>query len=856
MKLELNQKTNRNLKTKELLAHHDIVFRAPKCEWSYGLPIGDGETGCLLWMTDDMLHVQINHPGLIDDIAEGKEYTPTVDEENAVCRNGAQLNIKFPCPVFETIYQEAFEERLSLRDATASIYAKTPFSEANVRAFASHADKVTVVELEAEFDEASRVHAELKRWGSRTFMYWQLHCREDKTGGLDGTDSLSEEDCLCITQKLRGTNYCIAVKPIAKEKPVLRKAGSRSVEAWYREDTHIVQKYYITAALGKDTEDAKRTALDQIRAAEEKGIKNMYEVHVREWEEFWDKSYVVLPEEMDFLENLWYTNLYYANSQMRGVFNYSNQGGVWNTYHDFSPWNGYTHYNLQMPTFSLEAANHPELTETYYRFRRNQLPYAQRYARDVKHSKGAFYSDMCDRIGRMDVQTRFNCTPGSQIAMGMYQHYCYTGDEKFLQETALPVMRATAEFYMDQLKLQDDGYYHIYNTQGYEGSFTLTDDTVSDLSMIRALFTALIPYLSGEEAAAYQERLDKLVPYQTADFLDDELDAEGRFLWGIGKGRKPLTDHVLNVGSNPRVYVPDGLTPQDVPKDVHQQCMGVIREAIGPEKYRTNFGNPEHGFYRFPDIEMTPVFPSGVVGIKDKDSELYKLIYNTVCMHDRCMGWCMMPIFMARMGLADLLKEQMARNISQWVVYPQGFGTEGGNTYMTDRFKHFHIVNRDTGEHSLVPGWDFRYFNNESVPILCAAVNEMLLQSYDGTLRLFPAILEDSQNAFSLAAAGGRMVHAVYSQGECDVVIECIRGGELSVIVDHVKSEVVFTDADSGVQLKPKQEGDIYIMDTLPGQCISIKSRNAEKISFIKDYSRNTDVKYFGNAKLGTGKEF
>lgn len=852
-----------NFVTEKILPHHDVVFRAPVCDPTYGLPIGDGDTCCLLWMTEKALHVQINNTGLIDNMLEGSEYCGATDEKNAIRRKGAQFRINFPCPIFETIYQKRFEARLSLGDAVASIEAETPFAKTGIRAFASREDKVTVLQVDASFGDPMHLQNELSRWGSRTFMYWYSDFVDDPEIGLDGTASLVEDGCLCITQKLTETEFCIAVKPVSENKPMLRTVGTHGAEAVFEDSVNISHTYYITVTRADDVKTAKNQALGQIREAQSKGTEEIYRKHAKEWDSFWKKSYVSLPEKQDFLENLWYLDLYYANSQMRGAYPHTNFGDMWGVYHDFVSWNCYFHYNMQLSTFPLEAANHPELVETYYRFRREQLPYAQRYAEKVKNGKGAFYTDVSDCLGRMDLNTKHNYTVGSQIAMEMYQHYCYTGDEAFLEQTALPVMRGTAEFYLDKLILGEDGYYHIYGTSGYESPWIVMDDCITDLSMIRVLFATLIQHLPEEEAAVYKERLDRLIPYRTTEFLDDELDAEGNFQWGIGKGRKPLTDHVLSVGDNARV--PDEVTMDYVRAnfpDVAEHCFGEVRDQIGPERTRRTFGNPEHSYYGFPDTEMAPLFPSGFLSLRDKESELYKLVYNSVSLHaDSCMGWCMMPIYLARMGMAEQLERQLETSISKLFIYPQGFANDSqretiGGAAVWDRWQRNIVRNRKTGEKSTSLAWKFRYLSYEALPIMTTAVNEMLLQSYDGIVRLFPAISEESEAAFRLVASGGWLVDAVYQAGECDVVITSDRGGMLSVAVDHVNGPLRFGDADSGEELEAKEKEGVFTFPVMAGQRIFIKSPNGDSLTVNKAYERNTDVKHLGKATLGAEKEF
>ena len=117
MKMKLDQSVAPSFTTEELVFHHDVVFRAPVCDSTYGIPIGDGDTGCLLWLSEDTLHVQINDTALIDDIRGDTDYCSAPDETMTYCRNGAQWNLHFGCPVFETIYQDSFEARLPLAEA-------------------------------------------------------------------------------------------------------------------------------------------------------------------------------------------------------------------------------------------------------------------------------------------------------------------------------------------------------------------------------------------------------------------------------------------------------------------------------------------------------------------------------------------------------------------------------------------------------------------------------------------------------------------------------------------------------------------------------------------------------------------
>ncbi|MBQ8509375.1 MAG: hypothetical protein IJ493_05635 [Clostridia bacterium] len=826
---------NNRTKTTELLSHHDVVFRAPVCDPSYGLPIGNGNTGCLLWLSDDTLHIQVNHTDLIDGIESGATDCETPQEHIAFCRNGVRVDIQFDCPIFETIYQQGFEARLSLAEAAAHIHGKTAFGSADISAICSEACKTAVVRVNTDFTDALPMTCRMQRWGSRAFMHWYFLFRDHPQMGLEGTASSIEDDCLCVTQQMRGRAFCAALTAVSADEHDAVCVGSHSADLRFTPKKQRDILLYITIGIGDTAEDAKKTALEQLQNALHTGFQAIAEAHLASWEKFWEKSFVSLPEDQDFLENLWYLNLYYANCQMRGSVPAHFCNGIWGSYHDFVPWGGYFHYNGQLATFPLEAADHPELTETYYRFRRAQLPQAMNFAREIKHTSGAFYDDICDMNGVMSTGEKDNCTCGAQIALGMYQHYLYTGDEKFLRETVLPVMREIGRFYLDVLVMAEDGCWHIYKTQGYEGS-PLLDDSITDHAMIRALFTTLQKLLPAEEAAVYRERLERLAPFTAVNFDEDELTADGRISHGIGKGKMPPADRVLGVG---------------------------IKDGKWIRKTR---GNPAKDYYGFPDTEMAPLFPAGITGLAERDSELFRMITNSALLHhevkfghemETCMGWCMMPIYLARLGQAELLVNQCEQTISGWIIYPQGFGfytpMDRQEGYITERFRHYRSRREGTSERGAVPGWNFRHFDYETLPILAASVNEILLQSYDGILRLFPAVRRDTRLAFRLAAAGGYLADAVYDHGSCAVTIECRRGGRLSIAVDNVDEPLKFFDAD-GSPICVSGTADVYTLETAAGQSIRIVSGNAP--SFERAYDRNMEQKTCGDAKLGTQKEF
>ncbi|MGI6172270.1 MAG: glycosyl hydrolase family 95 catalytic domain-containing protein [Christensenellales bacterium] len=805
----------------DLLPKHDLVCLSPVPDPMYGIPIGTGKTGGLLWTDDRRMYMQINDTDLIDDGEKRTDrYTSETDECNTVCVNGARLTLDFGCPVFEAIYQEEYEARLKLAEGEAVLDARTPFLRVSGTAFASAKNQVLAVRIESEGGEALPLTAELERWGSRTFMYWYSATAGSPKDGLGGTASACEDSTAYVTQELRGLSFCAAVRFIGETAPRAQSKSSHGVRMCAKAAEKRAFEILVALAEADTVEAALRAAKNRLDAAERLGFAALHSENAAFWRDFWGKSFVSLPQEYDFAENLYYLNLYFANCQMRGKYPPHFCNGVWGIYHDFVPWNLYFHYNSQQAIFPLDPAGHPELTETYYRFRMGQLDVARRYAREIKGADGAFYTDVCDMKGRMSKGTQNNCTCGTQIALSMYSHYLYTGDADFLETCVKPMLTECAAYYMSAFKKGADGLYHIHATQGYEGS-PLMDDSITDLSAVRALLSAAIAAMPENEAK-WREVLDNLAPFETAEFLEDELDEHGNICLGIGTGRKPASDCVLSVGRSDE---------------------GV--------RMRKTYGNPVHEFYGFPDTEMAPVFPARLVGAKDRETDLYKRILNSIYLHSRakCMGWCMMPIYMARMGLCDMLWGYINDTISEWMIHPQGFGTYSPD-FVDEPVRKLNAAhNHKTGEIMHNFAIRFRHFDVETAPILATAVNEALLASYDGILRLFPAVSPDMEVAFSLYAAGGFIVRAMRSKGGFAADIVSSRGGTLRVAVDAISFEYAIDN-----EAPCRKAREVYAVETAPGQTVVL--RGDAPVEIERDASPNRSAKRMGRAILGIEREF
>src|SRR5208282_2820026 len=536
--------------------------------------------------------------------------------------------------------------------------------------------------------------------------------------------------------------------------------------------------------------------LDRAVAQGEAAIRQKHE---NDWQEFWSKSMIELPEK--YLENYWYLNLYLANSGSRGASPPHFCNGLWGWNRDFVPWVYYFHWNMQWYAWPLQAANHAELAQPYFRYRRAQLPHAAEFASQELKKPGAFFSDVADRHGYNDTGTKHNQTPGAQIALDFWRQFLYTGDETFLRDAAWPVIREVTRFNAACLTLGMDGHYHISGTSAYEGS-PLFDDTITDLAMIRALFPVAIRVgkelgHNSDELQTWQKFVDNLAPFHLVDLDPSEFEVRGKEFvhgGGLAPGKQLASRQVYAVGRD--------------------SSGKWIRNRYAP-------GSGGTAYYGIPDPEMAPVFPAGVIGLANRDSVLFKAAVTQLRLHPKaevanpgvlcksasmtgedgigCMGWCPYPIALARLGLAEELVSELMNSVSTYQFYPQGFG-HYGPYFVFKRDQEFRWNQNQPHDASgplppnqsskfPFPTWPFRHFDNETMPIVACAINEMLIQSYDGTIRICPSVPSAWNVRFDLAAAGGFRVSAEQKSGRILFVSLESRLGGLCRIVHPWPSE-------------------------------------------------------------------
>jgi len=509
----------------------------------------------------------------------------------------------------------------------------------------------------------------------------------------------------------------------------------------------------------------------------------------------------------------------------------------------------------------MHAAGHGELALPYYGWRRAMLDHAIEDARRVHGRDGAFYTDVANRRGYQATDTALshNLTPGPQIAADFWRHYQYTRDGSFLREEAYPVIREVTRFYLAAVTEREDGRYTFVGTQPYEGS-VYTRDTLTDLAHARQLFgifleVSVLLNRDGELRQRCQGVLERLAPYvvlpvATEHWVDPNSVADMRPVLfkeiQPGDPTMPMWFAGYKVPGSWSVHaneIPDGVP-------IHEGMCDPVKHV-----------------WIFTSTNMAPIFPADQVGLDAAGTAEFQTAVNTVrALGQDHQGFSLWIIAKARLGLAEELQQSLVDWPQRFQIFPQGFthwalpNHRWQDTNMHPRHLSEIGVIDSPGETVFWPLALSAHMSIEALPLLQLAVNEMLLQSYSGTLRVFPAVPAAWEGSFRLHAVGRFVVSAARAAGEVTFVLIESRGGEPCRLVNPWPGRSVtwYRQADGWTHLQTIP-GDMLIFETeIDGVYLLLPEGDQPERLAVRQHSGrpNQGPKMLGTARLGMPKGF
>ena len=824
----------------DYLRKHDLIYKAPAYKGYEAMPLGNGDLACMLWNTERSLELVINKSDTIDFIEDGEmqAWAWETEEKNTAAVSCGKISISDGMPSFDTLYLDNFEERLNIAQAYADLNCSTPFSNWSSRIYAIKPDDVLIIDVKCSSEEPVERKIQLERWGSRNFFHYYELLVKQPSLKLGGTYSGEKAGCTYIKQDLRGTSFVICTTLIAEDYSI-NQNNCRCIEYVLGKSTKAEFKLLVTVVTGKEDEPLLDLAIGKLKTASEK-LDSLFNEHCDHWKNFWMKSFIHL-EDDDYLENIYYMNLYQLNSCATGKYPPLFTGGAWTWNHDIRNWGHYYHWNQQQTYWGVYTSNHSELVQNYLDFRFNMLPNAIFDAKKQLDKNGAFFSDICNHNGYQcfEPDTVCNYTVGSQIAMDFYKDYKYSGDKNFLKFKAYPFMKACGEFYIEILE-KYDGTYHITGGATAYESYWILKDTITDYSMIKALFSALI------EAAGILN-IDKDMLEIWRDHIDNLFEL-------------PITD-----------FTSDN---------------GILKIASSGIKWDGTTVGYSEGIYPmapFPASQLSHVFPSGVIGLKDAGTEAFEIAVNTARVFIEndvykegkvgFSGHSPIPAVAARLGLKDKTKKLLDFYVQSYQVFPNGLthflkiNQEQGwsqkfkvrllkGDEKNTRWKMLH--EKTEGERICIPSEQHLHAFFESASNIMAGINEMLLQSYDGIIRVFPAAPDAYNAIFTLLSVGNFLVTSQKNMNDVKFIhIKSNIGGRCEVLLPWDEDVEILCDKTRLQEFEIKN--GVLSFETIKEQTYLIQRKALPALMYYYEHIIsyvNNNVKTNGPAILGKERNF
>ncbi len=433
------------------------------------------------------------------------------------------------------------------------------------------------------------------------------------------------------------------------------------------------------------------------------------------WDEYWNKSAVAVSDEL--LEATWYRNLYFFNCAVKPGVTCPGLFANW-MYGDIgTAWHGDYHmnYNTQQPFWLAFSSNHADKNLAYTDLVHHILPVSQKWAKEYYGMSGAFFPHSAYPV-EMTVMPFPVPDWGWEICetpwtvQGLWWHYVYTQDKAYLKERAYVPIREAVRFLVDYLSRPDahgkqwgDDKYHVFPTCAPE-------------------LYSLAPGFKYNFDCNVDLTLIKFVfnAYLQASKV---LALENREASTIASVKKILA------------HYPEYTIKKSAYGDV---IVGVPNETVDV-------------VYNTPNT-LASVFPGEEHGIHSPKAT-YDILVNTYRNHQNEGGneLVFLNLQAARLGILDL--EKFKRQIN-YCLLPNGTCTDM-------------ILQAHGRYHDGSFNWMARmgiWFENFALPVV---LNECLMQSYNGTISLFPNWPKSKDAAFqTLRAAGAFLVSSSLEKGE------------------------------------------------------------------------------------------
>ncbi|MCI8372124.1 MAG: glycoside hydrolase family 95 protein [Lachnospiraceae bacterium] len=219
----------------------------------------------------------------------------------------------------------------------------------------------------------------------------------------------------------------------------------------------------------------------------------------------------------------------------------ANLQGIWNGEY-VPPWQSeFTiNINTEMNYWFVEKCQLPECHMPLFRLIDRLVENGRKTAQELYGCRGFCAHHNTSLWANTDPEGIMDASPfwpmgGAWLSLHMYEHYLYTGDEIFLKERALPVMREAIRFFEDYLYEMEDGTLVTGPSVSPENTYlssigqkgALCMGPAMDIQILRQLFSW---YLEGSRITDGDAESAKLVAAMLSKLPKTKISSDGRVM--------------------------------------------------------------------------------------------------------------------------------------------------------------------------------------------------------------------------------------------------------------------------------------------------------------------------------------
>ena len=478
-----------------------LWYTEPATEWTKALPIGNGRLGAMIYGGIHQEQLQLNeetlwsggphdysnpdayqHLATVRELLEEGKYSEAEETAEKMMGNPVKQMAYQPLGDLFLMFSRSqkvqdYQRKLDLGNAVSTVSYNVGGADFTRRTFASHPDQAIVIQLESS------------RSGQITFDLLLTSPHNSKSVVLDGAKLLMtgqlgprKERQLIGPWEGEGTRFAAQVKVMAENGDVILHGDKISVR-----DADAVTLVYVAATSFVNAKDVSGDPVKKVNEymanTEGKSFEQLYQRHVEDYKKLFDRVSIDLGGNQDknhlptdmrlqqvreggtdplLAEQLFQYGRYLMIAGSRPGTQPLTLQGIWNGTIN-PPWcSKYTiNINIQMNYWVAEVCNLSECHEPFLRMV-GELQKPGKKTAEVHYRADGWVThhntDLWRGTAPVDgAHWGMWPTGGAWLCQHLWEHYQYTGDIEHLKQS-YPVMKGAAEFFLDVLVKNEDGF--------------------------------------------------------------------------------------------------------------------------------------------------------------------------------------------------------------------------------------------------------------------------------------------------------------------------------------------------------------------------------------------------------------